>query len=290
MISGGDTVTAARIALSAAFRGAGLDSPAADARVLIQHTLGLTHAALVADGARVLTAGEAVAVNAAASRRLAQEPVAYIVGEKEFWGLELTVTSATLIPRPDTETLVQAVLDALGPRANEHLQIADLGTGSGAILIALLHSLPDAEGIGIDVSFGAVSVARANAARHALAARSAFAVGDLVDALDARPTFDVIVSNPPYIESGTIADLSPGVRMYEPVGALDGGMDGLTFYRRVVREGAALLKAGGVLGVEIGAGQADAVSGLFAGAGWQPAARPARDLEGHVRALLFVHE
>ena len=198
--------------------------------------------------------------------------------------LPLLVDASTLVPRPETETVVEAALaaiDAGGPRARP-LRIADLGTGSGAILLALLSELPNASGVGTDVSVPALSIARNNARGLGLE-RAKFLACDIAAAL--RGPFDVIVSNPPYIASPAIAALAPEVRDYDPRGALDGGTDGLDFYRYIAAAAPPLLAPGGALIVELGAGQSQAVAALFAAGGLvlQP---PYPDLSGVPRALV----
>jgi release factor glutamine methyltransferase len=280
------TIAGARRALTEKFQAVGIDSPALDVRILVGHALSLDHAALAAAGRRILDEGERNAIAALANRRLAHEPVARIVGSKEFWSLTLHVDSTTLVPRPETETVVEAALaaiDSSGPRARE-LRIADFGTGSGALLLALLTELPKAFGVGTDISLGALRVARDNARRLQLG-RAAFVACNLGAAL--REPFDLIVSNPPYIVSGEIAALAPEVRDFDPRPALDGGADGLDCYRAIAAAAPALLKPTGALVVELGAGQAQAVTALLASAGL--AASPARaDLHGRPRALVAV--
>jgi release factor glutamine methyltransferase len=277
------TVAAARRMLSRRFAGAGLDSPDLDARVLVGHALGLDQAALAA-AERVLTAHEAAAIAALAARRLAREPVARIVGHKEFWGLRIGVSAATLVPRPETETVVEAALAALDAerRRGDALRIADLGTGSGALLLALLSELPHGFGVGTDVSFAALALARHNAAGAGLAARAAFVACDFGAALAGG--FDLVVSNPPYLRSHEIAALMPEVRDYDPRVALDGGPDGLAGYRALAADAERLLGRGGHLVVELGLGAARDVAALFCAAGLT-AAQPRADLAGVARAL-----
>jgi release factor glutamine methyltransferase len=277
------TLADARRAWAAEFRAGGLDSPELDARLLIGHALGLDHATLAASAARILEPAEASAIAVLAGRRLAHEPVARIVGVKEFWSLDFGVDGATLVPRPETETVVEAALaaiDTCGGRARA-LRIADLGTGCGAILLALLTELPNAFGVGGDISMRALAVARGNARSLGLD-RAAFVACDMAAAL--LGPFDVIVSNPPYIASDDIARLAPEVRMFDPRLALDGGTDGLDRYRALAASTPALLAPDGVIVVELGAGQAKAVAGLFAGAGLAPNP-PRSDLNGVPRAL-----
>jgi release factor glutamine methyltransferase len=278
------TVAEMRRALSARFRAGGLDTPDLDARILVGHALGLDHGALAAAATRKLGADEESAIAALANRRLAGEPVARILGYKEFWSLPLRVDAATLVPRPETETVVEATLaaiDAGGLRSRE-LRIADLGTGSGALILALLSELPNGFGVGTDASTKALVVARDNARRLALS-RARFVACDMAAAL--RGPFDAIVSNPPYIASGDIATLAPDVRDFDPHLALDGGTDGLDFYRAIAAAAPTLLAPGGVLVVELGIGQAEPVARLFAAAGLAPSP-PHPDLNGTLRALV----
>jgi release factor glutamine methyltransferase len=278
------TVAEARRALAAQFHVAGLDSPDLDSRILIGHVLGLDHAALVAAATRRLGADEESAIFALASRRLAGEPVARILGYKEFWSLPLRVDSSTLVPRPETETVVEAALAAIGAGSpcSRKLRIADLGTGSGALILALLSELPNAFGVGTDTSTKAIVVARDNA-RRLDQTRARFIACNMAAALCGP--FDAIVSNPPYIASADIATLAPDVRDFDPHLALDGGTDGLDFYRAIAAAAPALLAPGGALVVELGIGQAEPVAHLFAAAGLAPSP-PRPDLSGRPRALV----
>ncbi len=277
------TIARTRRAWAAKFRECGIESADVDARILVGHALGLDHAALAATASRPLNAAEQNAVATLARRRLAREPVARIVGTKEFWSLTLRVGAATLVPRPETETLIEAALDFIDRRGarSRPLRIADLGTGNGAILLALLSELPAACGIGTDVSAAALAVARHNAERLGLSG-ARFVACNMAAAL--RGPFDLIVSNPPYVASAEIAGLAPEVRDFDPRAALDGGTDGLTFYRALAAAAPALLAPGGALIAELGAGQAQSVATLFAGAGLAPAT-PRHDLSGVPRAL-----
>ena len=278
------TVAEARRALAAKFHAAGLDTPELDARVLVGHALGLDHATLAATATRRLGADEEGAIAASANRRLAGEPVARILGYKEFWSLPLRVDAATLVPRPETETVVEAALaaiDAGGPRSRA-LRIADLGTGSGALILALLSELPNAFGVGTDLSFRALMVAYDNACRLAQT-RARFVACNMAAAL--RGPFDAIVSNPPYVASGDIATLAPDVRDFDPRLALDGGIDGLDFYRAIAAAAPMLLAPGGALVVELGIGQAEPVAHLFAAVGLAPSP-PHPDLNSAPRALV----
>jgi len=282
--AGATTIAGVRRALANALRAAGIDSPELDARLLVAHALGLDHAALAAAGTRVIDRDEAAAIAALTRRRLAREPVARIRGSKEFWGLELRVDAATLVPRPETETVVEAALAAFAADTARawRLRIADLGTGCGALLLALLTELPDAFGVGTDTSLEALLVARDNARRLRLT-RAAFLACDMSAALGAP--FDLIVSNPPYIPSTDIAALAPEVRDFDPRSALDGGRDGLDCYRRIAAAAPGLLAPGGAVVVEIGLGQAEGVAALFSAAGLAPIP-PRPDLSGVPRALV----
>jgi release factor glutamine methyltransferase len=291
------TIEAARRALAEEFAAAGLDTPQLDARILVGHALGLDATVLLASGQRILSAAEETAIAALAARRLAREPVARIVGTKEFWSLDLQLDDSTLVPRPETETVVEAALAAVdqhGPRTRP-LRIADLGTGSGAILLALLGELENAHGVGSDINPRALAAARDNARRlsdnrtqdgthgRTFGARAVFVACNLAAAL--RGPFDLIVANPPYIPSGDIGGLAPEVRLFDPRLALDGGADGLDFYRSIAVRAPALLAPGGAIVVEIGAGQVELVAAILAAADLVVAA-PRPDLNGVPRALV----
>ena len=233
------SVAATRRRLAQSFRDAGLDTPDLDARILVGHALALDHAALAAQADRRLTDQEAEAIAAFARRRLGREPVARIVGTKEFWGLPLALNADTLVPRPETETVVEAALAALGDVRGRALRVADLDTGSGALLLALLSELPAARGVGTDISVAALRCARSNAAALGLAARASFVACDHGAALDGD--FDLVVANPPYVASADIAKLEPDVRDFDPDRALDGGADGLAAYRAIAADARRLL-------------------------------------------------
>jgi release factor glutamine methyltransferase len=276
----------ARRKLASAFREAGLDMPDLDARLLVGFALDLDHAGLAAQADCKLTTHEQDTISALAARRLAGEPIARIVGTKEFWSLPLRLNAHTLVPRPETETVVEAALAALGrdgARARP-LRILDLGTGSGALLLALLSELPTAIGIGTDVSREALICARGNATTLGLRPRASFVVCDYGAAL-AGP-FDLVVSNPPYIAQGDIAALAPEVRKFDPRCALDGGPDGLDGYRAIATDVQRLLAPNGMLVVELGVGQAKMVDSLMRRAGLASEA-PVHDLMGVARALVF---
>ncbi len=241
---------------------AGIDNPRLDARVLWQAAGG--------DPARFETF---------IIRRAAREPVAYITGQKEFWSLSFAVSPGVLIPRPDTETIIDAVL-ADFPDRSAALRVLDLGTGSGCILAALLSEYPNASGLGIDSSQIAQNIAAGNLERLGLAERGSVRAGNWAENLDG--SFDIIVSNPPYIRTADIAALEPEVKDFEPAQALDGGPDGLDAVRVLAP---ALKKLGGTAFIEIGAGQADSAAAVFAYAGLE-VLRIARDLAGVPRIVI----
>jgi release factor glutamine methyltransferase len=281
----GQTIETARRALTARFKSAGIDSAELDVRILVGSALGLDLTGVIAAAARILTDSEAECLDGFVRRRIAGEPVARIIGLKEFWGLPLRLSPATLVPRPDTETVVEAALEILcaESRCDSRLRIADLGTGSGAILLALLSELPNAFGVGTDISVPALRTARDNAGQLGFAARAAFVACDYAAALSGP--FDLMVSNPPYIRSAQIASLDAEVRDHDPHPALDGGFDGLDAYRLIARQASGLLAPGGALVVEVGQGQSGDVQGLLAAAGAKPAGPPKSDLAGIGRAV-----
>jgi release factor glutamine methyltransferase len=286
----GHSLDAARRALTAAFRDHGIESPELDARLLIGHALGLDLTGLIVAAARTLNAEDARSIEVMAERRLAGEPVARILGHKEFWGLTFELSPATLVPRPDTETLVEVALkftrdaNMAAKMAERPIRIADIGTGTGAILLALLSELPQARGIGTDISHDALATATRNAERLGLLDRADFVESDYASALD--DPFDLIVSNPPYIRSRDIDGLPLDVRAHDPHLALDGGDDGLEAYRAIAPQAARLLRPDAALVVEIGQGQADEVIRIFAAAGLIPDGAPKVDLAGIGRVIL----
>jgi release factor glutamine methyltransferase len=246
---------------------------ARDATLLLLHTLGISRAQLLANPTRPLTSTQQSSYEALIQRRLTHEPIQYITGEQEFYGLALRVTPAVLIPRPETEHLVEAVLschpaaqrrDLLLP-STQPLRILDIGTGSGAIAIALATHLPHAHITATDISPAALSLARANAARHNLIPRIRFLEADLLSALSPTETFDAIVSNPPYVPTADRATLHPQVRDHEPSTALFAGPDGLDIYRRLIPQAHAALTPHGLLALEIGHNQRDAIAALLTG-------------------------
>jgi len=279
------TVEAARRALAVRLKIAAIETADLDARLLTGHALGLDLTGLILAAQRQLTPGESARIEEFARRRLAGEPVARILGEKEFWGLPLQLSSATLVPRPDTETVVELALELLraGGNLDRPLRIADLGTGSGAILLALLSELPAAQGFGTDISEGALQTAGANAARAGLSDRATFVACDYASGLTGP--FDLIVSNPPYIRSADIAGLATEVRNHDPLAALDGGADGLDAYRVLIPQAAGLLAPRAALVVEAGEGQSAQIQALMTAAGLMPMIAPKADLAGIPRAV-----
>ena len=282
----GATVADARRALARNFRQDGLSTPDLDARILICHALGLDHAALVAQSEHTLSVAQAGAIAALSTRRLAREPVARITGKKEFWGLTFGLVPDTLVPRPDTETVVTAALAAIDryTRRSDALRVLDIGTGSGVLLLALLSELPAAQGVATDVSLAALTCARQNARALNLADRSAFVLCDQASAVGGR--CDLGVTNPPYIKHDEIAGLDPEVRDYDPPRALDGGPDGLDAYRAIATDAKRWLKPHGRLAVELGIGQIEAVTAIFSGAGLVQDGPPEYDLAGIARAVV----
>jgi release factor glutamine methyltransferase len=259
------TYGAARAAARAALAARGIDSAALDARLLLAAAAGLDMAALIARANDELPDLAERRFAAHLRRRLDGEPVARILGEKEFWGLSFEVNEATLLPRPDTETLVEAVVAEARRSLPPSISICDLGTGCGAILIALLTELPQAHGIGTDLSEDALAAARRNAEQLGVGDRIAFRCVDFTKGPD--DPFDVVVSNPPYIPSGAIQGLAREVRDFDPLAALDGGHDGLAAYRAILARADRLLAAGGLLAFEVGHDQGEAVAALCRAAG-----------------------
>ena len=279
----GNSVEAARRLVALSFRDRGLDTPELDARLLIAYALGLDHTALAGQAKRSLMPEEAARITGLANRRLRREPIARILGTKEFWGLPFKINAQTFVPRPETEAVVEAALQALGQRrhCSQGLRIADLGTGPGTLVLSLLSELREAWGVGTDISATALDCARCNAAAHGV--RAAFVACEYGAAL--QGPIDLVVSNPPYIPRSEIAMLEPEVSAFDPRIALDGGLDGLDGYRAIVTEARRLLSPGGFLVVELGARQASAVRALVSAAGLA-SDRPRSDLSGTPRALV----
>ncbi len=259
---------------------AGVDSPVLDARMLIEAGAGVARIDIVTDPHRVLTREQARAVEALLSRREAREPISHILGRKAFWTIELAVSPAVLTPRPETELLVEWALQALP--ADRPVRVLDLGVGSGAILLALLSERPAWSGIGVDREARAIAMAQANAAALGVSDRAAFLLGEWDRARG--ETFDLVLSNPPYIVSAEIEVLAPEVARYEPRAALDGGADGLCAYRAICPLLAHYLAPAGRFGLEIGEGQSAAVTDIARRAGLDVSA-PLADLSGRARVL-----
>jgi release factor glutamine methyltransferase len=264
---------------------AGIDSAAIDARLLATHALGCDMAALIGHPERGVDAAVAARLDELVARRARREPLAYILGRREFWSLSLQVTPATLIPRPDSETVVEAALCRVVRRRTQALRVLDLGTGSGCLLAALLVELPNAWGVGVDLSAAALTVARANLRSAGVSRRAALLRADWTAAL--AGCFDLIVANPPYITNAEWTTLSPEVRDHEPATALRGGVDGADAYRALLPDIGRLLAADGAACVELG--RASAAAALRAGraAGLQ-AIDLTDDLGGRPRCVTFV--
>jgi release factor glutamine methyltransferase len=282
-------LAAARRALQSALASAGFQEAQREARLLIECATSLTPEQLLLDDTRTLTASEALTLSNALARRLAHEPLSRIKGERDFYGRTFRITPAVLDPRPDTETLIDLVLqwvDETGGRRRP-LSIIDIGTGTGCILVTLLAELPRATGLGTDISPEALHVASANAERYGLAMRARFQQARSLDGI-AGP-FDILVANPPYIPTADIAGLEPAVRGFDPPAALDGGSDGLAIYREIATRAGSVVPSG-LIAVEVGAGQAADVARILsecvgngAGAPWTRA-----DLGGHERTVALL--
>jgi release factor glutamine methyltransferase len=263
---------------------AGLSGPVIEARLLVEAAADATRTDIVTDPHRALTPEQEHTLSDYLARRERREPVSHILGRKGFWKIMLQVNAQVLTPRPDTETVVDVVLQDFPEHAP--WSVLDLGVGSGAILLAILAERSAAKGLGVDVSEDALAVARDNAASLGLAPRIALLRGDWTEGL-ARDSFDVVVSNPPYIATDIIETLEPEVRQYEPRLALDGGADGLDAYRRLAPEILRVLKPGGRFAVEIGYDQKAPVEALFREAGAQ-GVRTIRDLADRDRVVAGV--
>jgi release factor glutamine methyltransferase len=265
-----------------AFAAAGFAEPRLEARFLLAHLLGETPGAVFGRNDEQVTETVSRRFGEHVRRRLAREPAAYITRQAGFRDLDLEVSPAVLIPRPETETLVDAALEAIAglPRP----RILDLGTGSGAILLALLSARPDADGVGCDVSLEALTIAGRNAEAAGVGGRARFSRSSWWSHVPGR--FDLVVANPPYIRTGDLSGLEPEVRDHEPHLALDGGPDGLAAFRAIASGAEARLETGGTVAVEIGRGQGDKVADLFTGSGFGPPRRVS-DLAGIERVLVF---
>jgi release factor glutamine methyltransferase len=253
----GDVVRDAQRALA----GSGIEDAGREARLLVAAAAGVDTAQIIAHPEQQLSVDIQAKLRAMLARRCTREPLSRILGEREFYGRRFVLSPATLDPRPDSETLIDAALRIAAREGwrERPIRILDIGTGSGCLLLTLLAELPSATGLGTDISAGALQTAAMNAASLDVAARTTFALADMLDGVDGP--FDLIVSNPPYIGSADIAALSPEVRKYDPHAALDGGPDGLEFYRRIAAGLERVLRGWAIL--EVGAGQADAVALLL---------------------------
>jgi len=261
-------------------RAAGLDEPRREARLLLAHALGCSLTDLVREPRRLV---DSTRFRALLARRAAREPLALITGRAGFWTLDLAVSPATLIPRADSETLIATALDCF-PDRKAVRRVLDLGTGTGCLLLAALSEFPDAFGVGVDLAPAAAALAARNAGETGLAGRAAFLAGHWATALSG--SFDLILSNPPYIASGEIGGLMPEVARHEPRRALDGGADGLAAYRALLPAIAMLLAPGGAAILELGQGQANDTAALAKAAGFAHiSVRP--DLAGVERALVL---
>ncbi|MCA1367960.1 peptide chain release factor N(5)-glutamine methyltransferase [Bradyrhizobium sp. BRP14] len=270
-------------------KAAGIEAAALDARHLVSGLLGLSRAALVTRGGEPVGEADAARIRAAIERRAAHEPVHRILGEREFFGLNLKLSKDTLEPRPDTETLVDCLIPHVRRIAARKgsCRIIDLGTGTGAICLALLDAVLDARGLGTDISDNALQTARENARRNGLAERFETLRSNWFEAVEGR--FDVIVSNPPYIRSSVIAELDPEVKYHDPVAALDGGDEGLNAYRAIALHAGRHLETDGLLGLEIGFDQKQAVTALFEAQGFRLLSG-VKDLGGNDRVLVFEQD
>jgi release factor glutamine methyltransferase len=262
--------------LQKTFQISGIESPAREARISLCAASGVSPVALIVDPREPLGSA-AWKVQDVGARRAAGEPLSRIVGKREFWGLSLAITPQVLDPRPETETIVEAALSILSDRHEDPLRILDLGVGSGALLCALLTEFGHARGIGVDISTDAADVARGNLRACGLSLRAEIRLGDWTRGIEGR--FDLIVSNPPYIPTVDLPRLPREVRNFDPWLALDGGIDGLAAYRRILPESRCLLAPGGWLLVELGAGQAAKVTAVASQCGFTDV-RTYQDLAG----------
>ena len=273
-----------------ALTAAGIDNVRFEARLLLSHAAALPTESLIARGGDPAPPLVEERLRSLTARRVRREPMAYILGEREFWGLPFRVSPAVLVPRPDSETVIETALSLLADRARAW-RILDLGLGSGCLLLTLLKELPNARGVGLDVSREAIAVAQGNADALEVADRASLLHGDWREHDWTAPLggpFDLVVCNPPYIEAGAIDGLMAEVARYEPRLALDGGPDGLAAYRLIAAAGRHLVVPGGAVLVEMGEGQAIEIARIFESVGLRPAA-PVKDLAGIDRVLRATH-
>ena len=264
-------------------RAAGVAEPRREARSILRHGEGVAPEALLLEPDAEIEPEDLARAEAVLDRRVRHEPLSRILGAREFWSLSFRITPAVLDPRPDSETLVAAVLARLAAKTGEGLRILDLGTGCGCLLLALLSELPQAQGLGIDLSPAAVALARQNAQDLGLASRATFQIGDWTDGLAGG--WDLLVCNPPYIGAAELPGLLPEVRQHDPQMALSPGPDALAAYRRIIPAMPALLAPGGQVAFEVGIGQASAVAGLLRAAGLGKL-ETVDDLRGIARVVL----
>lgn len=263
---------------------AGQDTALLDAQVLLGHAVDMAREDLLTSPDRSLTDSELARLEANLRRRLAHEPIAYIVGRREFWSLDFEVGPEVLIPRPETERLVEIAL-MLAAKITRPMRILEIGTGSGAVAISLARELPRAEIWATDLSAAALKTAKLNALRHGVAERIRWLCGDLFAAVATAAKFSMIVSNPPYIATQEIAELAPDVSRWEPHEALDGGVDGLAFHRAIAAQASHCLEPGGALVLEVGAESASAVAKILAAAGHYSRAEVFLDCAGRDRVV-----
>jgi release factor glutamine methyltransferase len=264
------------------FRDAGLEAPRREAVALAVQCLGLGRESMVGAPDQPVMEAQARRFREAAARRAAGEPLARITGHREFWSLDFILSADTLVPRPDTETVVEAVLSEIAD-SSAALSVLDLGTGSGCILLALLSELPNAHGTGIDISQMALETARENSRRLGLDGRAGFQIGNWTDGLSAQ--FDIVVANPPYIAEADCDGLMVEVRDHDPPLALFAGADGLAAFRALIPGLAGVMVPGGLAALECGAGQGPKVAEMLAFAGFDPA-RLVADTAGHDRVVV----
>jgi release factor glutamine methyltransferase len=268
------------------FRTADIDTPELDARLLAQKVFAIDAMGLVRREREIAPPDKLKELDQFAQRRLVGEPISRIAGEKEFWSLKFALNDATLVPRPETEQLVEEGVALLAGKRGA--RILDLGTGSGAIIVSIVEALPKSKGFATDISEDALAIARQNAQRHGVAERIEFRKGSWWQAVPHTELFDLIVSNPPYIATDAIAELSPEVRVFDPKAALDGGFDGLEAYRAIAAQAARRLNPGGKALLEIGFNQGETVSRVFARAGFGRV-ELLKDLAGLERVVLCSH-
>ncbi len=269
---------------------AGIDNARLDAEVLLRHILDLEQSELFLRLNERLSSPHRDRYRHLVARRARREPLAYIIGHKEFWSLDFLVSPAVLVPRPESELLVELALDYARKLPNsQNARILDIGTGSGAIAVSLAMHLPDAQICATDISAAALQIAAVNAYRHGLKERVRFIRADVFDGLGPpAELFDLVVSNPPYIRRAELAALAPEIYEWEPRGALDGGSDGLDYYRRIIAAAPVHLADGGRVLLEIGSDLSEAVSALIASAGCYSAVKLHRDYAGRERVVMAV--